>query len=151
MPQSLANIWLHIIFSTKNREPYLSDRGIRSEMHAYLAELFRDLKSPTMIINGVIDHVHILCQLYRNITVSELVGKVKRDSSVWIKRKGGPYREFYWQAGYGVFSVSPSNLAPVKTYILNQEEKHHAVSFQDEFRKLLQLSGVEFDEEYLWD
>jgi putative transposase len=151
MPQSLAQIYLHIVFSTKERRPFLQDRAIRDELHQYLGGTCNNLDCPVLRVGGVADHVHILCRLGRVITVADLVKELKRDSSQWLKTKSPELREFYWQNGYGAFSISPGHVEAVRVYIANQEEHHRTVSFQDEFRRLLTKYGLEWDECYLWD
>ncbi len=151
MSQSLANILLHIIFSTKNRFPFLATPEVRDEMHSYLATLFRSYDSPALIVGGVTDHVHTLCALSRNIAVAELVKQTKKNSSKWIKSKGGILTKFHWQNGYGAFSVSESQQERVRRYILNQENHHQRISFQDEFRAILQKHKLESNERYVWD
>ena len=151
MPQSLAQIYLHIIFSTKDRRPFLQDADLRERTHAYLAGICRNLDSPSIRIGGVEDHVHILCSLNRTCSLSDLVRDLKRDSSKWIKTQKDDLASFGWQDGYGTFSVSPSHVEPLKEYIANQDDHHRAVSFQDEFRRLCKKYGVEIDERYVWD
>lgn len=151
MPQSLAQIYLHIVFSTKERKTFLKDKALRIGLHKYLFGICENLKCPSLQIGGVEDHVHILCRFGRSIEVEELLRDLKRDSSVWIKQQPGAPSDFYWQSGYGAFSVSPSHIDPLIQYIANQEEHHHQESFQDEFRRLCKLYGVEIDERYVWD
>jgi len=109
------------------------------------------MDSPALIINGVDDHVHVLCLMSRKFTLAQLFEAVKADSSKWIKSQGAAYQDFYWQAGYGVFSVSESNCSEVKKYIADQERHHETMSYQDEFRWLCQKHGIEIDERYVWD
>ena len=149
MPQSLAKIYVHIVFSNKNRYPFLSDPTVRKEMHAYLGGTLKELACPALVVGGAADHVHILCILSKNMAVSDLIGKVKRSSSKWVKTKNLP--KFAWQAGYGVFSVSQSNIERVRKYIQRQEEHHRKKIFQDEFREFLKAYHVEYDERYVWD
>ena len=151
MTQTLTKLWVHIIFSTKNRQPFLDNPQIRGEMFAYPAEVTRDMNSPSTIVGGMEDHVHILCLQHKNITLPDLVGKLKRTSSKWIKSKGREYADFYWHSGYGAFSVSQSAVPDVKNYIANQQEKHRDMSFQEEFRLYLKRHGVVFDERYVWE
>jgi len=151
MAQSLSQVHLHLIFSTKNRAPYLLDAGIRDEMYAYLATAFRGQNAPAHTIGGMPDHVHALFSLPRDKDVATIVAAVKRNSSIWMKKKGPDYGAFQWQSGYGVFSVSHSNLKRVIRYVRSQEEHHKALSFQDEFRRFLRRHGVEYDERYVWD
>lgn len=117
MPQSLAKILVHIIFSTKERFKFLVDEQIRQEMHAYLHTVFKAFDSPTLLVGGVEDHIHILSSLSRNHAIAEIIREAKRNSSKWIKTKGGIYRKFHWQKGYGAFSVSQSQVNEVKNYI----------------------------------
>jgi len=120
--QSLANILTHLIFSTKNREPLLADKDLRQRAHAYLAAVLKDLRCPALIVGGVADHVHILCQLGKTQSVSVVMEHLKTSSSKWLKTQG--VRTFSWQRGYGAFSVSQSNVASVVSYIEKQEEHH---------------------------
>ena len=151
MPQSLAQIYLHIVFSTKDRRPLLADATIRDEMHHYLGGICNNLECPILRVGGVADHVHILCRFGRTISVAELVQEVKRESSKWVKTKSDLLQDFHWQNGYGAFSASPARVEPLRTYIATQEEHHRAVSFQDELRRLLKKYGLECDERYVWD
>lgn len=152
MPQSLSKVIVHIVFSTKNHNPWLSDSGIRSELFAYIAVLLKnEVDSSAIIINGVEDHIHILCLLSRKFAIMDVIKKVKTESSKWAKKQGEKYRDFHWQSGYGVFSVSQSKVEHVKRYISNQEEHHKIISFQDEFRALCQKHGIAIDEQYVWD
>ncbi|HEV7226706.1 MAG TPA: IS200/IS605 family transposase [Pirellulales bacterium] len=151
MPQSLAQIYLHIVFSTKERRPFLQDRSIRDEMHAYLGGVCNNLGCPILRVGGVADHVHLLCRFGRTITVADLVQELKRESSKWAKTKSDSLRDFHWQNGYGAFSISPGHVESVRSYIANQEEHHRIVTFQDEFRRSLAKYGVEYDERYVWD
>jgi putative transposase len=147
--QSLANILTHLIFSTKNREPLLADKDLRQRAHAYLATVLQDLKCPALIVGGVADHVHILCQLAKTQSVSVVMEHLKTSSSKWLKTQG--IRTFSWQRGYGAFSVSQSNVASVVSYIEKQEEHHRTVTFEEEFRLFLKRYRVAFDERYVWD
>src|SRR5436190_225963 len=141
MPQSLAQVWLHIVFSMKNREPFLSDPVIRGETHAYLAGTCKALDCPPIIVGGVADHVHVLCGLGRTVTIADLVKNLKLESSKQIKLKAPSLADFYWQNGYGAFSVSPGHREPLRHYIENQMEHHRTESFQDEFRRLMRKYG----------
>jgi REP element-mobilizing transposase RayT len=150
MPQSLSSILIHLIFSTKNREPFLTCE-IDAELYPYMASIFKAMKSPALIINGTSDHIHTLFSLSRVVTIASLVEEVKTESSKWIKTKGKQFRNFHWQSGYGAFSIGQSQVPTVKRYITRQKEHHHRVSFQDEYRKFLNVYGVEYDERYVWD
>jgi REP element-mobilizing transposase RayT len=151
MPQSLAQIYVHLIFSTKEREPLLLDGAFRRQTHTYLAGICKQQDSPAVVIGGVADHLHILCRLGRTIDIATLVREIKRDSSKWIKESDHRLGAFHWQTGYGAFSVSPSHVDALIGYIEAQEEHHRAVSFQDEFRRICQKYGVAIDERYVWD
>jgi REP element-mobilizing transposase RayT len=151
MSQSLAQAYLHLVFSTKHRHPWLHDPALREELFHYLGGTCRHLDSPSLIAGGVADHVHILCRLGRTIAISTLVRELKRESSKWLKTKGKELTEFHWQDGYGAFSISPGHVEPLRKYIAKQEEHHKTVTFQDEYRRLLRKYGVEYDERYVWD
>src|SRR3954466_839419 len=150
MPQSLAKIYIHLVFSTKNREPLLSD-AVRSDLHAYMGGILRDLQSPSIEINSESDHAHVLFLLSRTHFPSDVVGQLKRGSSAWLKTMGPAFAGFHWQNGYGAFSVSQSSVAEVREYIQRQHEHHKRLSFQDEFRAFLQRHEISFDERYVWD
>ncbi len=131
--------------------PFLKDQRLQGETHAYLAGICRNLDSPSLIIGGVEDHVHVLCFMSRTRTIADLVRDLKKDSSKWIKTKDGVSNDFRWQEGYGAFSISPSHVGALKEYIANQEAHHRRETFQDEYRRLLEKYGIEFDERYVWD
>jgi REP element-mobilizing transposase RayT len=150
MAQSLSRLWTHLIFSTKDRFPFLRDKVLRAEMHAYLAEMLRVHDCETLIVGGVEDHTHSLFALSRTHSIASVVKEVKRTSSGWIKTASSKMSKFHWQGGYASFSVSQSNLTEVIRYIENQEEHHRRVSFQDEYRAFLKAYGVGFDERYIW-
>jgi putative transposase len=150
MPQSLARILVHLIFSTKNREPFLKPE-IRTELHPYLADALCENGCPSLQVGGVEDHVHLLFGLSRTLTVAQLVESVKTSSSKWMKTKGAPYAYFFWQAGYGAFSVSQSHAAAVVRYIQGQEEHHRNETFREEYLKFLHRYQVTYDERYVWD
>ena len=149
MPHSLARVYVHIVFSTKHRKPLLHDRAFRNEVHAYLAGACNGQDSPSVIVGGVADHVHILCRLSRTRTLAELVREIKRTSSKWIKRSRMAH--FGWQNGYGAFSVSHGHVGRVRRYIARQEAHHRKQTFQEEYRGLLDRYEIEYDERYVWD
>lgn len=151
MGQSLSQIYLHIVFSTHDRKPFLQNKETRKSLHAYLAGICRQQNSPSIIVGGVEDHVHILCQLGKTISTADLIRELKRDSSKWLKTQSPDLQVFQWQRGCGAFSVSPSHLDGLKEYIRNQEDHHRTESFQDEFLRLLRKYGVEYDEKYIWE
>ena len=150
MPQSLSSILIHLIFSTKNREPFITE-AIEKELHPYMAKIFRELNSPSLTIGGTDDHVHILFSLGRTIEVADLVEKVKTNSSKWIKTKGQEFANFHWQRGYGAFSIGQSQVSTLKRYIARQRIHHRRITFQDEYRKFLKSYGIDYDERYVWD
>jgi REP element-mobilizing transposase RayT len=150
MPQSLAKLAIHLVFSTKHRVPMLDD-PIRDSLHRYMAIVLQNMSCPSMLINSVEDHVHILFDLSRTVAISNVVEEVKKTSSKWIKTQDGRFSEFAWQAGYGAFSVSESQIEAVRTYISKQREHHKSTSFQDEYRTFLKRHQITFDEHYVWD
>jgi REP element-mobilizing transposase RayT len=151
MSQSLVQIYLHIVFSTKHRQPFLKDKTFRERVHAYLHGILENLKCPSLRIGGTEDHVHILCRFSKGIELEDLMRELKRGSSKWIKIEPPRLGDFHWQAGYGAFSISPSHVPALTEYIANQEEHHRHESFQDEFRRLCKKYGVALDERYVWD
>jgi REP element-mobilizing transposase RayT len=150
MPQSLASVLVHLVFSTKHRQPLIGP-DVEGALHAYLATVLREMDSPAIAINGTEDHVHILFRLSRKMALAEVVEEVKKRSSKWIKTKGPAYGEFYWQSGYGAFSIGESGVEGLKRYIAGQKEHHRVKSFQDEFRAFLAKYQIEYDERYVWD
>jgi putative transposase len=151
MSQSLDQIYLHIVYSTKHRQPFLQDLAVRQEVFAYLVGICTNLKCPSIQIGGWHDHVHVLCKLSRNIYVSDLVRELKRSSSIWIKERFPQLPDFYWQAGYGVFSACPSILDSLVYYIQHQDQHHAALTYQEEYRDLCKKYHLEIDERYCWD
>ena len=150
MPQSLSQVILHIVFSTKDRRPWL-DAGIRPRMHAFLATVCRDLDCEAYRVGGTADHVHIAARLARTVSQAALLERIKKISSAWIKAEGKQYQDFFWQGGYGDFSIGWSQLKNLMRYIDNQEKHHRTRTFQEEYRELLRKYHVEFDERYVWD
>ena len=151
MAQSLSRLWTHLIFSTKDRFPFLTDECIRRDMHAYLATMLRKYKCETLIVGGVEDHAHSLFALSRIYPIDKVVKEMKRTSTGWVKGTSPKLANFHWQAGYAAFAVSQSNLKDVVAYIENQEEHHKRVTFKDEYRAFLKAHEVEYDERYVWD
>ena len=150
MPQSLARLHIHLVFSTKNRERIITD-DVRSPLHAYMATVLQNLGCAPVLINSVEDHAHLLFDLARTVSISQVVEEVKKSSSKWIKTQGQEFARFAWQAGYGAFAVSESNVGTVRTYIANQREHHRTKTFQEEYRAFLERHNVAFDESYVWD
>ena len=151
MPQSLSVVYIHLVFSTKYRQPFLRDLPLRNSLHAELGGISKRLDCPPIIVGGVEDHVHLLCRFGRTITQADWVKELKRVSNGWLKEQGPEYAQFQWQAGYADFSVSQSNLEEVKRYIADQETHHRKMSFQDELRALFRKHEQEWDERYVWD
>ena len=151
MPQSLAKIIVHTVFSTKDRRPFLRDRVSREELHRYLGGILANRDCQPLVIGGMEDHVHILSTLARTWQPAEMVKEVKRSSSLWLKTKGPEWHDFAWQSGYGMFSVGHLQVEAVRKYIAGQEEHHRKVSFQDEFRDFLKRYEISYDERYVWD
>lgn len=149
MAQSLSNLFVHVVFHTKHSKKIIRNE-VQAELYAYMASIIKDNESIPIIINGVEDHVHILCIMSKNIALSKLVELVKKHSSRWIKTKGYYYRSFGWQNGYAGFSVSPSEHDEIKDYIVLQETHHKKITFQEEYIELLKQEGIEYKEEYLW-
>lgn len=150
MPQSLSLVLIHVIFSTKDRHPFLKST-IRPELHAYLATIARNLDCNCFLVGGVEDHVHLAVGLSRTITIAKLVEQLKTSSSMWLKTQSPDLAHFAWQRGYGVFSVGPSDLPALKQYISSQEQHHQHHTFEDELRAFLLKYEIPFDERYLWD
>ena len=150
MPQSLVKNYLHITFSTKGRVPLIG-KSIQEKLYEYLAGICNDMECYAIEIGGVEDHVHILCLLSKKMTLIKLLENVKKNSSKWMKTQGEQYQNFYWQIGYGAFSVNPSEFEIVRRYIQNQEKHHRKKSYKDEYRGFLKKYDVEYDEKYVWD
>ena len=150
MPQSLSTVYIHLVFSTKHRQPFLRDESLRNDLHSFLGGTSKTLEGPPLLVGGVEDHVHLLARFGRSITQANWVKELKRVSNLWLKEKGR-LDNFEWQGGYADFSVSQSNLEQVKRYIANQKEHHRKLSFQDEVRALLTKHKVGWDERYIWD
>jgi putative transposase len=150
MGKTLVKSYIHIVFSTKHREP-LIDPSIESELYHYIGGICNNLECTPIKIGGHFDHIHMLCLLSKKIALVKLLEEVKSHSSSWMKTKGGRLKNFYWQDGYGAFSVNPSEVDVVKGYIENQHEHHRKMTFQDEYTQILRMHDVEFDEKYVWD
>lgn len=150
MPQSLSQVLIHIVFSTKDRQRWL-DATIAAGTHGYLATICRDCRCEAYRVGGVPDHVHLAVRLGRTISQADLIERLKTTSSAWIKQQGNTYRDFFWQRGYGAFSLGFSQLEALVHYVDNQQEHHRTRTFQQEYRELLQKYQIEFDERYVWD
>ena len=149
MPQSLSKVYTHIIFSTKHRKNLIDDQ-IENDLYNYIGGICKLLECNPIQVGGYKNHIHLLGLLSRKIAQMRLIQEVKQGSSKWIKTINEQYADFYWQDGYGVFSVSPENVDIVIEYIKNQHVHHQKMSFKDEFRKFLNQNGINFDERYLW-
>lgn len=150
MSQSLSKVYVHLTFSTKGRHPFI-DHTIQERLWQYLGGICKGLECNPIQIGGYKNHVHILCLLSKKITQMKLVEEVKKQSSKWIKTIDINYVNFYWQDGYGIFSVNPSQLETVKQYIKNQEEHHKKHTFKEELLAFLNKYQVKYDERFLWD
>ena len=150
MGQSLVSNYVHIVFSTKYREPLIQP-PVEAELHSYLGGICKNLECHPLTVGGYTDYIHILCMLSKKIALMKLLEEVKSHSSKWIKTKGDGYGNFYWQDGYGAFSVNPKEVETVAAYIRNQKEHHSKKVFQDEFRGFLKRYKIEYDERYVWD
>lgn len=150
MAQTLVSLNVHIIFSTKNRQELITPQ-IEPDLFSYIGGILNNNKSKLLAANGTSDHIHLLISLSKNLGLSELVGDIKRDSSIWIKKQDSQFHNFHWQDGYGAFSIGHSQVNTVKDYIARQKIKHTKVDFKNEFRGFLQKYEMEYDERYVWD
>lgn len=150
MPQSLVHNYMHITFSTKDRYPFI-DKNISEQLYSYLGGICKNLECNPIIIGGYKDHIHILCLLSRKIALMKLIEELKSHSSKWVKTKNMKYQNFYWQRGYGGFSVNPTEIGIVEKYILEQDIHHIKKTFQDEYRAFLNKYKIKYDEKYVWD
>jgi len=150
MPQSLSQILLHIVFSTRDRKKLLQST-FKKDLYSYIVGICRSNDSKCYRVGGTENHIHIACTLPRTIAVSKFIAEIKASSSRWINKNHMNEEKFYWQAGFGVFSLGISQLKILTNYIDNQEEHHKEKSFQEEFKILLDKYSVEFQEEYLWN
>ncbi len=150
MPQSLVKLLIHVIFSTKNRADLIMPE-IENGLFGYMHGIVENNKSKLILANGTANHVHLLISLGKVISISELVGDIKRDSSVWIKTQDFQFKSFHWQEGYGAFSVGQTQVEDVMKYVANQKEHHKKKSFENEMRDFYRKYEIEFDERYVWD
>jgi REP element-mobilizing transposase RayT len=150
MSQSLVKNLIHLVYSTKHRQPWIP-KDVKEKLCAYQAGIFREWDSPALVIGGAQDHVHALFSLSKNHPLKKIVEEVKKGSSKWMKAEGSKNPEFYWQSGYAGFSVSQSKVEEVGRHIENQEAHHRTMTFQDELRELFKRHGIEYDERYVWD
>ncbi len=150
MPQSLSKVYVHIVFSTKYRQPLIDD-ALKPSLFSYLGGVCKAMECHPVRVGGHDDHVHILCLLSRKVAIMDLLEEVKKRSSKWAKTQGEQYANFYWQDGYGIFSVSPRKVDVVERYIENQAEHHRKKDFKSEFVGFLTRYQMEYDERYVWD
>jgi len=150
MAQSLCEIYLHIIFGTKNWQPTIKP-PFDKRLYAYLAGTSNSLDCASISVNGHLNHVHILCRLAKNMTISDLMETLKKRSSKWMKIQDDSLRNFYWQKGYAAFSIRKDSVVNVKRYIQNQDEHHSKVNYREEIIRLAKEHGLEYDERYYWD
>ena len=150
MAQTLVSLMVHVIFSTKNREPFITPE-IEPELFAYMGGILKNHESRLLDAGGTADHVHLLVSQSKNMSISSLMKDVKKDSSLWIKTKGSECRNFHWQDGYGAFSIAKSDIRELKKYIAGQKEHHRKRTFKEELIDVLEEYGIAYDERYLWD
>ena len=150
MGQSLVKNYVHIVFSTKDRQPWIQPPH-EDELHAYIGGICKELECPILIVGGYTDHIHILCMLSKKMALMTLVQKIKANSSKWIKSSGECLKQFSWQNGYGAFSVNPSETDILIRYIRNQHQHHKKRTFKEEYIHFLMSNKSEYEEKYLWD
>ncbi len=150
MAHTCTNLLIHALFSTKNRLPLL-DAELKSRLFPYLAGIITRLKGRPVIVNGPRDHVHLLFVLPATLALSELMEKLKANSSKWVHEHFPHRANLAWQRGYTAFTVSQSNLAAVKRYITQQEEHHRKLTFQEEVLAFLKKHGIGYDPRYVFD
>ena len=149
MAQTLVSLLVHVIFSTKNREPFISS-SIEPELFAYMGGILKNQNSCLLDAGGTADHVHLLISQSKNVSLSSLMKDLRKDSSLWIKTKGREFDNFHWQDGYGAFSIGHSQIAELKKYINQQKEHHRKRTFQEELMAFFDEYGMEYDVRYLW-
>lgn len=149
MSQSLSKLYTHIVFHTRQNQDLIKT-DVEDELYAYLGGILKANKCVPVAINGIENHIHILCIQSKNIALADLLEELKRNSSRWIKTKGAHYADFAWQGGSGGFSVSQSKVDVVKRYIESQKEHHAIQSVKDEYLDFLKEYGIDYNEAYLW-
>jgi REP element-mobilizing transposase RayT len=149
MTQSLSNVILHIVFSTKDRASFIKPT-IENDLYRYIGGICKNLQCPLININGYEDHIHMLVSLSRSIPISDLISKIKSNSSRWIKLQGIAYKDFAWQRGFGVFSVSETMLQTANRYLDHQKEHHKKLTFKEELVAMLKRARIPYDESTLW-
>jgi REP element-mobilizing transposase RayT len=147
--QTLTQILVHAVFSTKNRRDLIFPE-VEAKLYAYIGGICRNCESPLLAIGGTGNHVHLLFVLSKNVALSHLIMTIKKDSSKWMKTQGAAHVDFHWQDGYGAFSVAASQRGDVIEYMRNQKEHHRTRSFEEELMAIARKCGVEVDPQYLW-
>lgn len=150
MSKSLNCNYVHLVFSTKHRMNLITQE-IEIPLYKYITGICTNFDCPVIQINGVADHIHILFMLSKNMALAKIVEEIKKNSSKWVKHEFSGYDNFYWQTGYGAFSVSPKHVSIVTNYIRCQKEHHQQTSYKEEFIKFLDTYNVEYNERYIWD
>ena len=150
MSQTLTSLLVHLVFSTKNREPLITP-DVEPNLFAYIGGILRNNQSRLLDAGGDRDHVHLLISQSKNLALSNLLKEVKGDSSLWIKSQGREFRYFHWQDGYGAFSFGKSDLPALQKYVAAQKDHHKKQTFQEELIFMLEENGIEYDERYLWN
>jgi REP-associated tyrosine transposase len=149
MAQTLVNVMVHVVFSTKERRNLILP-DLEPHLHAYLGGILRELHSPGLAINGTENHVHLLVAQSKTIALADLIRELKKGSSKWIKTQRAALRSFDWQDGYAAFSIGPSGVEATKRYIAGQKEHHRRRTFQEELVAFLKKYEVDYDERYIW-
>jgi putative transposase len=149
MANTYINLIIHIVFSTKNREPFLMP-SIRKRLYSYLNAIANEHDLVTLCVGGTSDHIHLLLSLPSTINLSDALRFLKGGSSHWLRETFEELKSFSWQEGYGAFSIGKSQMDRTKEYIRNQEEHHKKVSFQDEYLAFLKRNNIQYDENFVW-
>lgn len=150
MSQSLSQVYIHVVFSTKYRQPII-DEEIEERLFEYIGGICKSLECNPIIVGGHKDHIHILCSLSKKVTQMNLIEEIKKRSSKWIKTDSHAYSNFYWQSGYGAFSINHTDIDVATRYIKNQKERHSKVNFKEELLAFLRKYEIDYDERYLWE
>ena len=150
MSQSISQVYIHIVFSTKNRQPII-DENIEVRLFEYIGGICKSFECNPIIVGGHRDHIHILCTLSKKVSQMKLIEEIKKRSSKWIKTLSSDYNGFYWQTGYGIFSINHTELDVATNYIKNQKERHRKINFQEELVAFLKKYEIEYDKRYIWD
>jgi putative transposase len=149
MAQTLVNLMVHVVFSTKNRQPMITPE-VEPELYAYLGGTAKNLDSRCLAAGGTENHLHLLISQSKKVALCHLMEELKKSSSKWIKTKGSAFQTFSWQDGYGAFTIGESQVEALKLYLARQKERHKKQTFEEEFMLLLKKYHVQYDEHYLW-